>query len=87
LSSEGLSPLKGQPLWPWYKKSLCYLQLSQEIWLWHHMFMGASSISVVDLLYLVKGTTTDFFCDFCEMMCLGIEMNGMDGTDKYHIFI
>ncbi len=35
----------------------------------------------------LKGTTTNVFRDFCELICLDIEMNGIDGTDDHQIFI
>jgi hypothetical protein len=30
-----------------------------------------------------KGTTTNVFRDFCELICLDIEMNGIDGMDDH----
>jgi hypothetical protein len=34
-----------------------------------------------------KGTMTNVFQDFCELVCLDIEMNGIGGTDNHQIFI
>jgi hypothetical protein len=35
----------------------------------------------------LKGTTTNVFRDFCELVCRDIERNGIAGTDDHHMFI